>query len=116
VDTARDDVALLGFTSGTTGKPKATIHFHRDILAMADTFARHVLKPQPGDVFSGTPPLAFTFGLGAELIFPLRFGCTAALIEQPSPDALLDAIARHKVTTISTAPTMYKALLPKVVA
>lgn len=114
VETAAEDVALMAFTSGTTGKPKACVHFHRDILVMADTFSRHVLKPQPDDVCAGTPPLAFTFGLGAELVFPLRIGAAAYLIEQPSMDAVLDGIHRHGVTLLATAPTMYKALLPKV--
>ena len=80
VATAQDDPCLLAFTSGTTGRPKATIHFHRDVLAMADTFARNLLRPQPDDVFAGTPPLAFTFGLGAELVFPLRFGASTAIL------------------------------------
>lgn len=115
VDTAAEDVALMAFTSGTTGKPKACVHFHRDILAMADTFSRHVLQPGPEDVFAGTPPLAFTFGLGAELVFPLRAGAATLLLEQPSLDAILDGIARHGVTLLATAPTMYKALLPKLV-
>lgn len=111
--TLAEDVALLSFTSGTTGEPKATVHFHRDVLAMADTVARHVLKPDPDDVFTGSPPFAFTFGLGALVIFPLRFGCTTLLIEQPSPEALLDAI-EHGATMMFTAPTMYRALLSQV--
>ncbi|MDA5194002.1 benzoate-CoA ligase family protein [Govanella unica] len=111
VDTAADDVALLAFTSGTTGKPKGCIHFHRDILAMTDTFGRHVLKPTPDDVFTGSPPIAFTFGLGALIAFPLRFGATTVLLEQPSPDAIMEAIHKHGVTTLFTAPTMYKGLL-----
>lgn len=110
VATAADDVALFGFTSGTTGQPKATIHFHRDVLAMADTAARHVIKPGEDEIFVGSPPFAFTFGLGALLVFPMRFFCTTMLLEKPSPDALLDAIERG-ATTIFTAPTMYRALM-----
>jgi len=113
---AIDDVAVLAFTSGTTGQPKATMHFHRDVLAMADTFARHVMRPEPDEIFTGSPPMAFTFGLGAVAVFPLRFGCTTVLLEQPSPEALLEAFADHGVTTVSTAPTMYKALLDPIVA
>src|SRR6185312_4037723 len=92
VDTAADDVALLAFTSGTTGRPKATMHFHRDVLAVADTFSKHVVQPTPDDLFTGTPPLAFTFGLGGLLIFPLRAGAATLLIERATPDELADAI------------------------
>lgn len=113
VDTAADDVCLLAFTSGTTGQPKATIHFHRDVLAMADTFARHVLETRPGDVYLGSPPLGFTFGLGAMLVFPLRFRATSALVETPTPDALLRAIEELGATCLFTAPTGYRALLPR---
>ena len=88
VDTAADDVALLAFTSGTTGRPKATMHFHRDVLANADTFSRHVLRPTPDDVFTGTPPLAFTFGLGEPPWFPLRVGAATLLIEKATPAEL----------------------------
>jgi 2-aminobenzoate-CoA ligase len=87
VATAADDVCVLAFTSGTTGKPKATMHFHRDILAIADTFSQHVLHPTPDDLFAGSPPLAFTFGLGQSVVFPLRAGAATYLIEQPSPAA-----------------------------
>ena len=111
-DTHRDDVALLAFTSGTTGQPKACVHFHRDVLACADSFARHVLKPGPGDRWACSAPLAFTFGLGMELIFPWRFGGTAVTIETPGPAALLNAIERHRVTVLGTAPTAYKAMIP----
>jgi 2-aminobenzoate-CoA ligase len=110
-DTAADDVALLAFTSGTTGRPKATMHFHRDVLASADTFARHVVRPTPQDLFTGTPPLAFTFGLGGLLVFPLRFGAATMLIEKASPDELADVIARHQVTVCFTAPTAYRAMI-----
>jgi 2-aminobenzoate-CoA ligase len=112
VDTGRDDVALVAFTSGTTGRPKGCVHYHRDILAPADAFAHHILKPQPGDRWACSAPIAFTFGLGMLLIFPWRFGGTAVTIEAPGPKALLEAIARHKVTTLATAPTAYKAMIP----
>jgi 2-aminobenzoate-CoA ligase len=111
VPTHKDDVALIAFTSGTTGRPKGCIHFHRDILASADSFARHVLQPQPGDRWLCSAPIAFTFGLGMQLVFPLRSGGTAVTLEQPNPQAMLDAIARHGVTTLATAPTAYKAML-----
>jgi 2-aminobenzoate-CoA ligase len=112
VDTGRDDVALIAFTSGTTGNPKGCVHYHRDILAPADAFARHVLKPEAGDRWACSAPVAFTFGLGMLLIFPWRFGGTAVTIETPGPAALLDAIARHDVTILATAPTAYKAMIP----
>jgi 2-aminobenzoate-CoA ligase len=111
-DTHRDDVALVAFTSGTTGRPKGCVHFHRDILAPADAFARHILKPAPGDRWACSAPIAFTFGLGMLLIFPWRFGGTAVTIEAPGPKPLLDAIGRHKVTMLATAPTAYKAMIP----
>ncbi|MBO0688265.1 MAG: AMP-binding protein [Candidatus Dormibacteraeota bacterium] len=112
VPTAADDVCMLAFTSGTTGRPKATMHFHRDVLAIADTFSRHLLRPQAGDLFTGTPPLAFTFGLGGLLVFPLHAGAATLLLEQPTPDRLLDALHRHAVTTVFSAPTAYRALTP----
>jgi 2-aminobenzoate-CoA ligase len=111
VDTAADDVALLAFTSGTTGVPKATMHFHRDVLAIADTFSAHVLRPTPDDVFVGTPPLAFTFGLGGLVIFPLRIGASSLLVERASPPELADHIATHQVTVCFTSPTAYRAML-----
>jgi 2-aminobenzoate-CoA ligase len=111
VRTAADDVALIAFTSGTTGRPKAAMHFHRDVLAVADTFSAHVLKPAPDDVFTGTPPLAFTFGLGALLIFPIRAGASTLLIERATPAELADHIAARGVTVVSTAPTAYRAML-----
>ncbi len=110
-DTAADDVAILATTSGTTGRPKATMHFHRDLLAVADTFSQLVIKPQPDDVFTGTPPLAFTFGLGGLLLFPLRAGAATLLIERATPDELADHIAAHGATICSTAPTAYRAML-----
>ncbi|HEY6744241.1 MAG TPA: AMP-binding protein [Mycobacteriales bacterium] len=111
VPTASDDVALLAVTSGTTGVPKTTAHFHRDVLAVADTFSRHVLKPTPEDLFLGSPPLAFTYGLGGEVVFPLRAGAASLLIERPTPDVLADAVAEHGVTVLFTAPTAYRAML-----
>jgi len=110
-DTARDDVALLACTSGTTGEPKACAHFHSAILAMADTFSSHCLEPQPDDVFAGTPPLAFTFGLGAFLVFPARAGISVAFPDRPGFEALCETIARFKVTTSFTAPTGYRAMM-----
>lgn len=110
VDTARDDVCLLAFTSGTTGKPKATMHFHRDVLAMADVVGRHLLETGPTDVYTGSPPLGFTFGLGALLVFPLRFRAATALVEQPSAENLLFAVQKYRSTCLFTAPTMYRSL------
>src|SRR3954468_24114592 len=111
-DTHGDDVALVAFTSGTTGRPKGCVHYHRDILAPADAFARHILKPRPDDRWACSAPIAFTFGLGMLLIFPWRFGGAAVTIETPGPKPLLEAIARHKVTILATAPTAYKAMIP----
>ena len=111
VSTAADDVAMLAPTSGTTGQPKVTMHFHRDILATADTFSARVIRPCPDDVFSGTPPLGFTFGLGGLLLFPLRAGASTLLIERATPGELADAIAAHGVSVLSTAPTAYRAML-----
>ncbi|HTN27164.1 MAG TPA: benzoate-CoA ligase family protein [Burkholderiales bacterium] len=110
VDTAADDVALIAFTSGTTGKPKGTMHFHRDVIAMCDCFPRSCLKPVADDVFVGTPPLAFTFGLGGLLCFPMRFGASTVLLEKLTPEALLDAIGHFKATIVFTAPIMYRAM------
>ncbi len=112
VDTGRDEPALIAFTSGTTGKPKGCIHFHRDILAVADSFARHIVKPAPGDRLCSSAPIAFTFGLGALVIFPWRFGATSVTVEAGAPPLLLEAKLKHKVTTLFTAPTAYKAMLP----
>lgn len=111
IKTGRDDVALLGFTSGTTGAPKATMHFHRDLLIVADGYAREVLNVQPEDIFIGSPPLAFTFGLGGLAIFPLRFGATATLLENASPPNLIEIIQKYKATVCFTAPTAYRAML-----
>ncbi|KQV75384.1 2-aminobenzoate-CoA ligase [Aeromicrobium sp. Root344] len=111
VVTAADDVALLAFTSGTTGRPKSTMHFHRDVLAIADTFSHHIVKPTSADVFTGTPPLAFTFGLGGLVIFPLRVGASTLLIEKATPAELARLIAEHQVSICFTAPTAYRAML-----
>lgn len=111
VKTGRDDVALLGFTSGTTGEPKATMHFHRDLLIIADAYAREVLEVTPDDIFVGSPPLAFTFGLGGLAIFPLRFGATATLLENASPPNLIEIIETYKATISFTAPTAYRAMM-----
>lgn len=111
VKTGRDDVALLGFTSGTTGAPKATMHFHRDLLIIADGYAREVLNVAPDDVFVGSPPLAFTFGLGGLAIFPLRFGATAALLETASPANMIEIIEKYRATVCFTAPTAYRTML-----
>ncbi len=109
-NTAADDVCLLAFTSGTTGQPKACMHFHRDVLAMADVVGRHLLATAPGDVYAGSPPLGFTFGLGALLVFPLRFRAATVPIEAPAPAAILAAIEKHRVTCLFTAPFAYRAL------
>jgi 2-aminobenzoate-CoA ligase len=111
VQTGRDDVALLGFTSGTTGIPKATMHFHRDLLIIADGYAREVLKVTPDDIFVGSPPLAFTFGLGGLAIFPLRFGAAATLLENASPKNMVEIIETYRATICFTAPTAYRAML-----
>jgi 2-aminobenzoate-CoA ligase len=111
VETGRDDVALLGFTSGTTGEAKATAHFHRDLLIIADGYAREVLRLTPDDVFVGSPPLAFTFGLGGLAIFPLRFGATATLLENASPANMIDIIETYKATISFTSPTAYRAMM-----
>ncbi len=111
VPTSRDDVALLGFTSGTTGEPKATMHFHRDLLIIADGYAKEVLNVTPDDVFVGSPPLAFTFGLGGLAVFPLRFGATATLLENASPANMIGIIETYKATICFTAPTAYRAMM-----
>jgi len=111
VKTGRDDVALLGFTSGTTGEPKATMHFHRDLLIIADGYAKEILGVTPGDICVGSPPLAFTFGLGGLAIFPLRFGAAAVLVENASSANMIDIIGAHKATISFTAPTAYRVML-----
>jgi 2-aminobenzoate-CoA ligase len=110
VDTAAEDVALIAFTSGTTGKPKGTMHFHRDVIAMCDAFPRSCLGATKDDIFCGTPPLAFTFGLGGLLAFPMRVGATTVLMEKATPETLLATIQREKATVCFSAPTMYRAM------
>ncbi|MGQ3052978.1 MAG: AMP-binding protein [Roseateles sp.] len=114
VDTASDDCALIAFTSGTTGQPKGTMHFHRDVIAICRCWPVHCLRAAAGDVFIGSPPLAFTFGLGGLLLFPMSVGASTVLIEKPSPEALLAAIAEHRATVCFTAPTSYRAMAPLV--
>jgi 2-aminobenzoate-CoA ligase len=110
-DTAADDVSLIAFTSGTTGQPKGCVHFHRDVLAIADTLSASMVRPTADDVFIGTPPLAFTFGLGALLVFPLRVGAATVLLEAAPPPALVAAIGEHRATIVFTAPTAYRLML-----
>ncbi|SHH14719.1 AMP-binding protein [Massilia sp. CF038] len=111
-DSAADDVCLISFTSGTTGIPKGTMHFHRDVLAICDCFPRHTLGTGAADIFIGTPPLAFTFGLGGLLLFPLRFGAAGVLLEKLTPETLLAAIAKYRATVCFTAPTFYRQMAP----
>ena len=108
--TSRDDVCLIAFTSGTTGKPKGTMHFHRDVLAMCDLFPRHILHMDASDIVCGTPPIAFTFGLGGLLAFPLRHGACTVLLEKHTPETLLRTVAQYKATQCYTAPTMYRQM------
>jgi 2-aminobenzoate-CoA ligase len=111
VDTQADDISMLAFTSGTTGRPKATMHNHRDILAIADSFSAQIVKPTSEDVFAGSPPLGFTFGLGGLVIFPMRVGASSVLLEAGAPPLLIKAIQDHRVTCLFTAPTAYRAML-----
>lgn len=108
--TSRDDVCLIAFTSGTTGQPKGTMHFHRDVLAMCDLFPRHILHMNESDVVCGSPPIAFTFGLGGLLAFPLRYGASTVLLEKYTPESLLQTIVKYRVTQCYTAPTMYRQM------
>jgi 2-aminobenzoate-CoA ligase len=110
-DTASDDVCLVAFTSGTTGEPKGTMHFHRDLLATCDTYGRHVLRAAADDVFIGSPPIAFTFGLGGALLFPLRVGAASILLERAAPEELIAAIAAERATICFSAPTAYRMML-----
>ncbi|MGN6095003.1 MAG: benzoate-CoA ligase family protein [Bosea sp. (in: a-proteobacteria)] len=112
-DTARDDVCLIAFTSGTTGEPKGTMHFHQDMLAICDCYGARVLKASPDDRFTGSPPLAFTFGLGGLVLFPMRIGAAMVLPEKAGPADLIDAIERYRVSVVFTAPTAYRAMLDK---
>jgi 2-aminobenzoate-CoA ligase len=110
-DTAQDDVCLIAFTSGTTGVPKGTMHFHRDMLAICDTFSRHVLQPKADDLFAGSAPLAFTFGLGAIVLFAFHVGAACLLLEKTAPADLLAAVVAHRPTILSTSPTGYRMML-----
>ncbi len=110
VPTAADDVALIAFTSGTTGVPKGTMHFHRDVVAMCDCFPRSIMKIGKDDIVCGTPPIAFTFGLGGMLCFPLRFGASTILVEKYTPETLLETIQRFKATSCFTSPIMYRQM------
>jgi 2-aminobenzoate-CoA ligase len=112
-DTASDDVCLIAFTSGTTGEPKGTMHFHRDLLAICDSYGKYVLRAGPEDRFIGSPPLAFTFGLGGLLLFPLHIGAAAILVERAPPDDLIAAIEKYRASVCFTAPTAYRAMLAK---
>ncbi|MCH8187644.1 MAG: AMP-binding protein [Proteobacteria bacterium] len=114
IETSADDISIIAFTSGTTGSPKGTVHFHRDLLATADTYARRVLKVEPSDIFCVTAPLAFTFGLGALVLFPMRFGASTVLVERFAADTMLKTIERYGCTGIYTAPTGYRAMVDKV--
>ena len=112
-ETAANDVCLIAFTSGTTGEPKGTMHFHRDMLATCDTYGRNVLRPAASDRFIGSAPLAFTYGLGGHLLFPMRVGASSILIERAPPDELFAAVGTYRATICFTAPTAYRAILPK---
>ncbi|MFC3106806.1 AMP-binding protein [Undibacterium arcticum] len=112
VDTSADDVCIIGFTSGTTGMPKGTMHFHRDVMAICDCFPRSILQSNADDIFIGTPPLAFTFGLGGMLLFPLRVGAATVLLEKLTPESLLQAVQDFRATICFTAPTFYRQMAP----
>ncbi|WIT10501.1 AMP-binding protein [Paucibacter sediminis] len=114
VDTAADDCCIIAFTSGTTGQPKGTMHFHRDVMAICACWPPHVLKPVAADIFIGSPPLAFTFGLGGLVLFPMSVGASTVLLEKAAPDALLAAIAQYRATVCFTAPTAYRAMAAQV--
>jgi 2-aminobenzoate-CoA ligase len=113
VETSKDDVALIAFTSGTTGRPKGTMHFHRDVMAICDSFPRSTLKPTADDIFIGSPPIGFTFGLGGVVTFPMRFGASAVLLEAAPPDVLLGGIEEFRANVCFTSPTAYRMMLDK---
>jgi 2-aminobenzoate-CoA ligase len=110
VETALEDPCLIAFTSGTTGQPKGTVHFHRDVMAMCDCFPKSTLRAQPDEIFCGTPPLAFTFGLGGMLCFPMRVGASTVLSERLTPDTLLETVQKFRATTMFTAPTFFRQM------
>ena len=110
-DTAADDTVLIAFTSGTTGNAKGTMHFHRDVMAICDCFPRSVAKLSPEDICCGSPPFAFTFGLGGLVLFPMRVGAASLLLEQASPPMLIKGIHEHRPTVCWTSPTAYRAML-----
>ena len=110
VDTSADDTCLIAFTSGTTGEPKGTMHFHRDVMAACACWPAHVLRPSADDVFIGSPPVAFTFGLGGLVLFPLAAGASTVLLESASPEQLVDGIEAFGATVLFTAPTSYRAM------
>ena len=112
IETASDDVALIAFTSGTTGVPKAALHFHRDVMAMCDCWPRSILKPRPDDIFCGTPPLAFTYGLGVMLCVPMRYGASTVLVETVTPSGLLETVDKFGCTFVATVPTFYRQMAP----
>ncbi|MDP6344439.1 MAG: AMP-binding protein, partial [Alphaproteobacteria bacterium] len=103
IDTAADDVCIIAFTSGTTGQPKGCMHFHRDVMAVCETSSKQIVKPRADDIFAGTPPLAFTFGLGGLILFPLQVGASSLLLESYTPDGLIAAVNRHRITVLFTA-------------
>ncbi len=110
VQTSAEDIALIAFTSGTTGPAKGTLHSHRDVIAAADCFPKSIVGLGPDDIVCGSPPLAFTFGLGALVLFPMRVGASTVLVERFAPTTMMETIARHRVTGIYTAPTAYRAM------
>lgn len=110
VDTAAEDICLIGFTSGTTGVPKGAMHSHRDMMAICDTFSRYVLKPTKDDIFTGSPPIAFAFGVGAHIAFPMQVGASVVLVEQYTPPLILETIQKKKVSILFTAPTAFRAM------
>lgn len=113
-DAGPNNIALIGFTSGTTGKPKMTAHYHKDILLICEAFPKYSLQPTSDDIFTGSPPLGFTFGLGGLVLFPFYYGASTFLIEKPSPELLLKAIQSFKITICFTAPTAWRIISTKV--
>ncbi|MFZ9314779.1 MAG: AMP-binding protein [Burkholderiaceae bacterium] len=111
-DTDGDDIALLAFTSGTTGDPKAVVHTHHDVAAACEAWPRAVLRPRPTDLVVGSPPLAFTFGLGGMLVFPMWAGASVYYPNtRYTPETLVQTIAQVGATTCYTAPTFYRQMV-----